>query len=89
MDSLPVPYVIVMFIVAVGVTLPGANRALDKSMGVGVSSAIEVLITNPVEAVFVGSAVLVDVLPVLPGLDVEVLIDMAGLDVSVAVFVTV
>jgi len=89
MDSLPVPYVIVMFIVAVGVTLPGAESALDESMGVGVSSAIEVLITNPVEAVFVGSAVLVDVLPVLPGLDVEVLIDMAGLDVSVAVFVTV
>jgi len=87
MDSLPVPYVIVMFIVAVGVTLPGAESALDESMGVGVSSAIEVLITNPVEAVFVGSAVLV--LPVLPGLDVEVLIEMAGLDVSVAVFVTV
>jgi hypothetical protein len=39
--------------------------------------------------VFVGSEVLVEVLPMLPGLDVEVLIDMAGLGVSVTVFVTV
>lgn len=78
-----------MLIVVVGVTLPMAGLALFGSTGVEVSSAIEVLIINPVEAVFVASAVLVEVLPMLPGLDVEVLIDMAGLAVSVTVFVTV
>lgn len=69
--------------------MPSEGSATAESTGVEVSSTTEVLITNPVEAVFVGSAVLVEVLPVLPGLDVEVLIDMTGLGVSVAVFVMV
>ena len=78
-----------MFIVAVGVTLPRAGSTLDESTGVEVSSTTEVLIMNPAVTVVVGSAVFVEVPPVLPGLDVEVLIDTTGLGVSVVVFVMV